>query len=276
MASHDLVTSLGAVCLDRETQKNGSCFTLFQNHPTSQHWTMIPSRGLPQNSGLLLSTLSVLSSPNHPLWSETKSSLGKNFGRVSFLLELKYSLGWLCLVKISSKVQLAWRSIIPIDEVTCTLSNDHQECADHLLLQCTFARSIWYWWLGLWNLNQVFPKCLSEAFEQWAAIGSSPFLNQVWRAIFSIIIWSTWKEKNSHIFRNVSYTFDQIQDLILTRLSWWIKGWGTPFPYSCEEIIRNPLYLSHGSNLAPLLQCWAQIPISYGLHLQRIFSMECG
>ena len=36
----------------------------------------------------------------------------------------------------------------------------------------------------------------------------------------------------------------QIHDLILTRLSWWIKGWGDPFPYSTEEIIRYPLCLA--------------------------------
>lgn len=62
--------------------------------------------------------------------------------------------------------------------------------------------------------------------------------------MFSIIIWSIWKERNSRIFRNVSCPTAQIKDLILMRLSWWIKGWGSSFPYSCDDIIRNPLILS--------------------------------
>lgn len=38
----------------------------------------------------------------------------------------------------------------------------------------------------------------------------------------------------------------QIQGLILIRLSWWIKGWGDPFSYSCEEILNNPSCLQWG------------------------------
>lgn len=57
-------------------------------------------------------------------------------------------------------------------------------------------------------------------------------------------MWSIWKERNSKIFRNTSCSHNQVQDLILTRLSWWIKGWGSSFPYSCNEIIRNPRSLS--------------------------------
>lgn len=59
-------------------------------------------------------------------------------------------------------------------------------------------------------------------------------------ASFFIIIWSIWKERNSRIFNNKIGTTQQVQDLILIRLSWWIKGWGDPFPHSCEEILNNP------------------------------------
>lgn len=33
--------------------------------------------------------------------------------------------------------------------------------------------------------------------------------------------------------------------MILLRLGWWIRGWGDPFPYSCEEISRNPQCLQN-------------------------------
>lgn len=61
--------------------------------------------------------------------------------------------------------------------------------------------------------------------------------------MFSIIIWSLWKERNSQIFNNKACSIYQLQDLILTRLSWWIKGWGASFPYSVDEIIRHPYCL---------------------------------
>lgn len=63
-------------------------------------------------------------------------------------------------------------------------------------------------------------------------------------ASFFVIIWTVWKERNARIFKNSSCPLPQLQDLVLLRLSWWIKGWGDPFPYSSEKIIRNPTCLS--------------------------------
>lgn len=89
-----------------------------------------------------------------------------------------------------------------------------------------------------------FPHLLHEAFEQWFIFDAPLFLKKVWSDIFPIITWSIWKERNSRIFRSISCSLSQIKDLILTRLSWWIKGWGSSFPYTCDEIIRNPISLS--------------------------------
>ena len=152
---------------------------------------------------------------------------------------------WLALRgKINTKSKLVHMNIIPADDILCVFCSNHIENTDHLFLHCSFAKTIWNWWLDIWGLNWVFPCFLYEAFNQWLFYGVPPFLKKVWNAIFSIIIWSIWKERNSRIFRNTSSPHNLIQDLILTRLSWWIKGWGSSFPYSCDEIIRNPRALS--------------------------------
>lgn len=135
-------------------------------------------------------------------------------------------------------------NIIPADATLCVLCQSHLETSNHLFLHCPFARIIWNWWLEVWDVNWVFPCLLYEAFDQWHIYGVSTFLKKVWGAIFPITMWSIWKERNSKIFRNTSCSHNQVQDLILTRLSWWIKGWGSSFPYSCNEIIRNPRSLS--------------------------------
>ena len=66
--------------------------------------------------------------------------------------------------------------------------------------------------------------------------------------MFSIIIWSIWKERNARIFQNVISSPQEVQDLILTRVCWWIKGWGDPFPFSTAEVIRNPICLAWAGN----------------------------
>lgn len=61
----------------------------------------------------------------------------------------------------------------------------------------------------------------------------------------------------------------EVRDLVLLRLSWWIKGWGDPFPYSSNEILQNPSCLPWKSScrsLAPsraeasLVRNWSPPP----------------
>lgn len=156
---------------------------------------------------------------------------------------------WFAMMgKINSKAKLLSLNIIRPSEALCIFCNATIECADHLLLLCEFSAGIWNWWLNLWGLRWALPGSLKDAFDQWAISGRNSFLKKVWRAIFSIIIWSIWKERNSRIFDNKSCSIAQIQDLILTRLSWWISGWGDPFPYTAAEIICNPLCLAWKSS----------------------------
>lgn len=152
---------------------------------------------------------------------------------------------WLALLgKLNSRDRLLKLKIIEEPESKCPLCLEHLESSDHLLLLCSFSWKIWSWWLKIWDLNWSFPSYLKEAFAQWSYPKPSPFFRKIWCAIFPIIIWSIWKERNSRIFNNVSCSISQIQDLILLRLCWWLKGWGMDFPYSHEDVIRNPYCLN--------------------------------
>lgn len=70
--------------------------------------------------------------------------------------------------------------------------------------------------------------------------------------MFYIIPWSIKKEKNNRILNNIESSRAQICDLILTRLGWWIYGWGDPIPFSMNDIIRNPTCLKWCENGAPM------------------------
>lgn len=108
---------------------------------------------------------------------------------------------WLALIgKINSKEKLAHLGIIPPSEALCVFCKSHTKSICHLFLHCDFSRKIWVWWLSLWDLNWVFPLHLNDAFLQWKYKNCGPFFKKVWCAIFFIIIWSIWKERNSRIF----------------------------------------------------------------------------
>lgn len=148
---------------------------------------------------------------------------------------------WLSLLgKINTKGKLYRIGIISIEENVCALCNSSPEDHNHLLLHCSFSGRLWNWWINLWGLSWAFPATLLEAYNQWRYINKGSFFKKVWHVIFFIIIWSLWKERNARIFNNVSCSADQVQYLILLRLSWWLKGWRDPYPYSYEDISKNP------------------------------------
>ena len=159
---------------------------------------------------------------------------------------------WLvCQGKLNTRAKLAKLQIINPSQDLCPLCNEKSESVDHLFIHCSFSWQVWSWWLSLWNVSWSPPATVKNIFEQWAIQGWDPFFKKVWWAAFYIIIWSIWKERNARIFNNISSSVEKTADLILLRLGWWIKGWGDPFPYNCDDIIRNPNCLRNCSLKLP-------------------------
>lgn len=224
---------------------------------------------MPHKSGLF-SVKSICSELDKSLNSEESPAIkGLWRGLVPPRIEIFM---WLALLgRINTKSKLAGIGIIPQEDSLCVLCQAELETHNHLLLHCEFSQKIWSWWLQTWNLSWVFPLNLRDAFTQWNIKDKGKFFKKIWVAIFFIITWSIWKERNARLFNKISLSFPQIQDLILTRLGWWIRGWGDPFPYSCTEILRNPSCLEWSEINAskgvavqsPCLQSWSLPPINH-------------
>ena len=178
---------------------------------------------------------------------------------------------WFALLgKINTKAKLISMGIIPSSSHLCVLCGSMAETCEHLLLHCPLSWMLWCWWFKIWQVHIVIPSSLSDLYFLWHPPPlKGNFFKKVWRAIFHIILWTIWKERNSRIFDNISSSIQQLQDLILIRMSWWIKGWGDPFPYSAQEIVSNPecLAWAENRNLLPKMQnhknpiMWSPPPI---------------
>ncbi|XP_056691767.1 uncharacterized protein [Spinacia oleracea] len=156
---------------------------------------------------------------------------------------------WFAILgKLNTKAKLIHLRIIPPVEGQCALCGCNMETSNHLFIQCPISRSLWCWWLNIWGLQWVFPSDLRDVFIQWLPPHKGAFFKKIWLASFSIIIWTIWKERNLRIFQQKSETIHQLQNLVLLRMCWWIKGWGDPFPYNPNEVLRNPTCLQWGSS----------------------------
>ena len=171
-----------------------------------------------------------------PLLQDTSHKLWK--GLVPFRIEIFF---WLVLLgKINTKVKLASHNIIPLSDLSCSLCNINPEDTSHLFLHCPFAQSLWNWWCSLWGISWVWPFSIEAAYTQWKFPTKNKFFQKIWNAAFQVIIWALWKERNSRVFNNTSNSIQEVQNLVLLRISWWSKGWKESFPYSANEVLRNP------------------------------------
>lgn len=59
------------------------------------------------------------------------------------------------------------------------------------------------------------------------------------------------RKRNAQIFNNSFCSLQQLHDLTLLRLCWWIKGWEDWFPYSSDEVLRHPQCLKMVSRFTP-------------------------
>lgn len=176
---------------------------------------------------------------------------------------------WLaCFGKINTRGKLTRLGIISADQDICVLCNNSSETSTHLMLHCEFSWSVWCWWLDLWGIKWAAPPSLVAAYRQWMPPNLGVLFKKIWSSMFYIIIWSVWKERNSRVFNNIQCSQQQVRDLILTRLVWWMKGWGEIIPYSLDDILRNPQCLKwlerkkinlQGKPLGPDLS-WAPPP----------------
>ncbi|XP_010673874.1 uncharacterized protein LOC104890179 [Beta vulgaris subsp. vulgaris] len=159
---------------------------------------------------------------------------------------------WLSmLAKINTRSRLLQIGIITPENSFCVFCNSSIETPDHLLIHCHLPSMIWTWWLNMWNLSWTQPASLKEAFHQWRPAKGGPFFKKIWAAAFFVIIWTIWKERNARIFSNISSSSRELQDLVLLRLCWWLKAWEDDFPYSADEVIRNPSCLNWEKSVAP-------------------------
>lgn len=148
---------------------------------------------------------------------------------------------WLALLgKLNTKDKLARLRIVDPSNSLCVLCNSWEESCCHIFLHCSVASSLWCWWLQIWRVSWVFPASPKEAFEQWKFPKNGEFGRKVWMARFFVIMWTLWNERILRCFENSSRSILQLQDLVIMRLCWWIKGWGSDFPYGPNEVLNCP------------------------------------
>lgn len=110
----------------------------------------------------------------------------------------------LCHHRILTEDRFRKRGIIGPSR--CSLCEDHEETAAHMMLFCNFATDLWK--EALSPLNSDFaPNHCSDLFSNWKCMypgGTSQNLQikEAWLALPKLICWHIWLERNQRIFND--------------------------------------------------------------------------
>lgn len=153
------------------------------------------------------------------------------------------ALAWKVLLdRIPTKDNLLRRKVLSAEaNLTCIFCNSARETTEHLFFVCPCVSLIWsrcYKWLGL---DTVLPSNCHLHLLQHDLVFLSAKQNLLWKAIWSIVIWTLWNCRNNVIFRDEEVEVEKMLELIQLR-SWnWFTYKVNGFQSSFFEWCSNPL-----------------------------------
>jgi len=110
----------------------------------------------------------------------------------------------------------------------CWLCDQEQETADHLLVNCSFAKQIWWNMLSWMDCACTFPMPM-ELHQWWKHIRQMQVKERRrgLDTLVMLILWCLWKERNARLFDNLSSNALEVQDRIKVDIKLWIDAGAT-------------------------------------------------
>ncbi|MFS7932374.1 putative reverse transcriptase zinc-binding domain-containing protein [Helianthus anomalus] len=105
--------------------------------------------------------------------------------------------------RIPTASALAGRNVT-FGDGRCPMCGINDEDADHLLVACSFAKSVW-WNICVWNYNMATNR------------------KKVIYSIFLVTLWQIWISRNETIFKGRQASVRVIVDEIKESSMWWLK-----------------------------------------------------
>ncbi|OVA17114.1 Reverse transcriptase zinc-binding domain [Macleaya cordata] len=121
----------------------------------------------------------------------------------------------------------------------CYMCSNHEESPSHLLLQCPYARTIWFEIMPLSSWCWTTPRDLLHLAYCWSRPGLSTTGKHIWQFIPAAIIWSIWTERNARAFEGKAKPTNRMVIEIKYMICFWAKHSSTDFHYTTAQSILN-------------------------------------
>nr|TKW25275.1 hypothetical protein SEVIR_3G108000v2 [Setaria viridis] len=100
------------------------------------------------------------------------------------------------------------------------------ETGDHILVNCSYAKQIWWGALSWLGRSCTFPDHPSSLQDWWSHVRrlQPREMRRGIDTLFMLIIWHLWKERNAHLFHNSPSMVHQLLMSIREKAELWIQA----------------------------------------------------
>ena len=107
----------------------------------------------------------------------------------------------------------------------CWLCDQESETADHILVTCSFSKSVW-WETFAWarrNCSFIVDVSLQDWWAHIVAL-QAPALRKGTSSLFMLVAWHLWKERNARLFEHRSTTVSDLLRRIVEDAKLWYSA----------------------------------------------------
>jgi len=110
----------------------------------------------------------------------------------------------------------------------CWLCDQEPETTDHLLINCSFAKTIW--WHSLSSLDCLCTFHQPMPLHQWwdhLRRLQDQHKKRGFYTLFLLVLWAIWKERNNRLFARQTSTVQELLERIKLDIELWIRAGAT-------------------------------------------------
>ncbi|CAI9267751.1 unnamed protein product [Lactuca saligna] len=126
---------------------------------------------------------------------------------------------------ISIAIALLSRGI-NLPTTTCCQCNSMEEAADHILVQCVFAKTVTEWIFNWCNIPLISFQTVHNVLVYASNWGTCPKKKKRLMSIYYATLWSIWKTRNERIFANKRLCATKVADIVKSTTFLWVKHRG--------------------------------------------------
>ncbi|XP_039053775.1 uncharacterized protein LOC120195910 [Hibiscus syriacus] len=123
--------------------------------------------------------------------------------------------------RVPVKEELAKRGVAEIVDQRCVLCGREVESVSHLFLHCRVVWGLWSFFLKMWNVSLVTPKCTMEFLILWDDFMTNSL---IWKFIPRAVMWSVWKCRNEIIFQKGKLDLVKLSFIVRFRVASWFSA----------------------------------------------------